>query len=822
MLNSQGHALELQQMYRDTLSACKDAEARVRDLELQLHPSKHDLPPLVIVSPPPSPSTTPTPFLAQPKPMTRMSREDEAIVVRLLTAIERLRGERDALRRDLHFAEVEHRMTDDALRARLDAAEREVCRLEKVVAASQVSTDQQLSGGKDELRRLHEELETWRDRFQRTDEELSDRTSALARNATEMDSMRVRVREVEESRQRLIASYKDTSRIAVSSLIAIQHLGSELNHSENRLADLYQASDEASVADQTLRAELVAVNARYADAAKDIEERDSQITAMHSKLSEFQDHVTSLECEIIETREELNAAEIRYQTQRFSGLASQDGGDGAKAMESQLEVLEQRVLRRTEQIGMLQHDIKRLETNLRLAEETIGELTAELETLKQDRACLVDDCAQAREARDDALRRVEELEVEVESFTSHYDALEETKVALQTAKADVVTCIASLETMVHMYAESVTRSRGLHTALTRTRARLGTAEANATLADDRHSRALTEIKHLSSEIDSMALTVRRKTGDMDTLTRELASANEEVQRLTIALDCLRDEAQSREEDVTGETQQLTATVNDLQGQLAAAQSSREALSQELETAQVKKRDLQAMLERAQGESRQAVKETQRLSAAVASLEQELRQERTSHSEAITLARDDFEREASALKAQVEKSRKQYLSLQAEHAHVTQDFKRELEEAKAQLAKACEAAASRKSLELDIHRLNSEHANELAVLRSQLDESSGQADSLRAQIKTATETIKALESEAEMSSARYDAAQVEVRGLEQALVAARTHVAEHDASIQGLHREKTTLQIEQTRLEAELDRLVTKHQYAEQQAKRRSA
>jgi hypothetical protein len=81
---------------------------------------------------------------------------------------------------------------------------------------------------------------------------------------------------------------------------------------------------------------------------------------MTSKLSEFQIHVTGLDNELSEAREELD---IRHSRQELSALSCNDGC-GAEVLKAHLEVLEQRILRRTEQIGMLQHDIKRLETNL--------------------------------------------------------------------------------------------------------------------------------------------------------------------------------------------------------------------------------------------------------------------------------------------------------------------------------------------------------------------------------------------------------------------------------------------------------------------------
>jgi chromosome segregation ATPase len=816
--NARGFASELQQMYRDTLNACDSAEARVIDLEAQLHPAKPDPPPLVIVSPPPS-SSAPKPFLAQPKPMTRMSPDEEAVVARLLTTIERLRGERDALRRDLHFAKVEHQVADDALRARLEAAEREVHRLEKLAVASQDSAEQKSVEGTDELRKLHDELNTWREKFERADAELTDRTAELASNGVEMDIMRVHLREVEDSRDKMISSYRESSRITISSLVAVQHLKSELDEAEDRLMELNQTSNDVPTGQQMLRAELDASNARFADAIKELEQRNVQITDMHSKLSQFESEIMGLECELSEARQEQSPTEIRYSAQQLSVLSSDDIG-GAEALKSHLEELEQRILRRTEQIGMLQHDIKRLETNLRVAEETIGELTAEVETLGQERACLVDDCAQAREARDEAHKRIDELELELESLTDHRDELKDTQAALQTAQSEVMTSTTSLETMVHVLVDSATRSRYIHAALKGTRKRLATAEANVNLAGDRHSRALAEIEQLSSEIESMALTIRSKTADMDALTEELNSAKQETQRLSTAIDRLKSEAQSREQDVTGETQQHTATIEGLEGRLAAAEESKDTLSQLLEAAQLKEAEVQAKLEQVQGESQEAIREVQDLTSAMTSLEQELNQERVSHFEAMILAQDNFEKEASILEARAEESRQQYLSLQAKHANAVQELTCRLEETKFDLARSLENATSRESLECDLLRLEAEHADELLVLRSRLDESIGQADSLQAQVQAAAETIKDLEFELAATAERYDAVQVEIHGLEHALAAARTHVDEHDASIQALQREKTALQVEHTQLEAELDRMATKHQYVEQQAKRR--
>jgi chromosome segregation ATPase len=307
---------------------------------------------------------------------------------------------------------------------------------------------------------------------------------------------------------------------------------------------------------------------------------------------------------------------------------------------------------------------------------------------------------------------------------------------------------------------------------------------------------------------------------MDALTEEVNSAKQETQRLSTAIYCLKSEAQSHKQDVTGETQQHTATIKGLKGHLAAVEESKYALSQLLESAQLKEAEVQVKLEQVQGESQEAIWEVQDLTSAMESLKQELNQERVSHSEAMTLAQDNFEKEASILEARVEESQQQYLSLQAEHANAIQELMCRLKETKLDLTRFFQNATSCKSLECDLLCLEAEHEDELLVLYSWLYESIGHADFLQAQVQAAAETIKDLKFELAATAECYDAVQVKIHGLEHMLAAAHMHIDEHDTSIQALQCEKTVLQVEHMQLEAELDRMATKHQYMEQQAKQR--
>jgi len=334
-----------------------------------------------------------------------------------------------------------------------------------------------VSGQSDpEIRGLNEQLRLQQLNFEAMEAELADRSADLEVCNSETARLRIHLQEVEKGEKKLLARCHNDSRIAISSLIVVQHLWSALENAETSRPELVatrtehtKARDQAQTQllqvlqsrDETqeiLRGELAAGDDRHSDALKAMAERDIQINDSRSQLPDLQLHDSTLQSGIAEVRDEPNAAEVRYSPQQLSTLSAADHGV-VEALKSQLEVLEQRVLRRTEQIGMQQHDIKRLETNLRVAEDTIGELAAELETLSQERACLVEDCAQAREARDETHRRVEELEVEVETSAKEHDELGQTKVMLRDAQMEVATNGERIEAMVHVVAGSMARSK---------------------------------------------------------------------------------------------------------------------------------------------------------------------------------------------------------------------------------------------------------------------------------------------------------------------------------------------------------------------------
>jgi chromosome segregation ATPase len=95
--------------------------------------------------------------------------------------------------------------------------------------------------------------------------------------------------------------------------------------------------------------------------------------------------IVNLQNDMTLAQEELKQAEQRYRNLQNQQLSSKSTAQVNCKLKGQIEELEGRVARRTEQIGIHQHAIKSLETNLRLQEDRIAGMTTELEVAKSEK-----------------------------------------------------------------------------------------------------------------------------------------------------------------------------------------------------------------------------------------------------------------------------------------------------------------------------------------------------------------------------------------------------------------------------------------------------
>jgi chromosome segregation ATPase len=325
-----------------------------------------------------------TDYLIEPQPllpplpatMSRSVLEPDTNVVtyieRLFATIDRLRGERDSLSRDVEFLESESRFTIEALEAKLSAS----------ISSASDKTVATISQLKTEMDELHSHL-----------------AEVSERNATTIESKNCEIKRLGLVVQTLAVSHEAMTSQRDGLLAELQRKDSQWEK------DL----ELARTAEQETRRELEDVLHREREVATHLQDVESERDSLRTQI-------TNLMTDMQDVQEELNNAEGRYTTLQFHQLSNMTNNESTRNLRGHIEELEDRVMRRTEQIGIHQHDIKRLETNLRLQEERLAEMTTELEMMAAQKDAMVEDCADAREARDEALIRVERLEEELESL----------------------------------------------------------------------------------------------------------------------------------------------------------------------------------------------------------------------------------------------------------------------------------------------------------------------------------------------------------------------------------------------------------------------
>ncbi|CAA7264831.1 unnamed protein product [Cyclocybe aegerita] len=343
-------------------------------------------------------------------------------VERLLAAIDRLRAERDSLRRDVQFLESESKFAIEALEARLSASS-------STASEQTAATIGQLKAEMDEM---HAQIVTATESnsaaLHRKDVEirrLGIQLQGLAIALAHIDLQRTTTLPIQSSGSDIFS--QATSQESIAGMEELQkRYGVTVVCLEAITSQRDDLLKQLQVKDSQWEQELESLRT---DAQQQLEEARQQLDEVMRQLSELNAHledvesdrdslhlqVTNLIVDLQQAQDELTNAESRYTNLQFHQLSNMTSHEATRTLREHIEELEGRVMRRTEQIGLHQHDIRRLETNLKLQEERLTEMTADLETITAQKDAMVEDCADAREARDEALARIETLEDELEA-----------------------------------------------------------------------------------------------------------------------------------------------------------------------------------------------------------------------------------------------------------------------------------------------------------------------------------------------------------------------------------------------------------------------
>lgn len=392
-------------------------------------------------------------------PSTSTIKQDEADtdtiihIERLLSAIERLRGERDSLRRDVQFLESESRFTIEALEAKLTAS---------VSTASNNATLATIDQLRAEMDDMHAQMLVVGEQYQVNTQH---KHAEIRRLSLQVQGLAVSLGHIDsQAGVGLLVSHTDNLQVATRSELAalINERDDLLHELQSKEAHWEQQVDAARMGDHESRE-------RLDDAMCEISELNDHLEELESERDSLALQLTNLMTDLQIAQDELGNAETRYTNLQFHQLNTMTSNEATRTLREHIEELEGRVMRRTEQIGVHQHDIRRLETNLRLQEERLTEMTSELEMITAQKDAMVEDCADAREARDEALALVETLEVDIENL----DGLNTENTALVTTLIAVIAdtvcsarhAISATRTQVTGAKDDLSDMQGQHSAI---------------------------------------------------------------------------------------------------------------------------------------------------------------------------------------------------------------------------------------------------------------------------------------------------------------------------------------------------------------------
>jgi len=287
--------------------------------------------------------------------------EEVEVLERLLAAVDRLRAERDQLRRDAAFLKAEAKAIENAVDATVEEHRQVDLRRVKVV---------------------EEELEVIRVAVLEKDARIAELTSESTLEQRKGIYFRKAVEALATTVQRYDFIIHHSSITTLPSTVRTAPL-INIDHSIHSLLFAYQRPPQppAEESSGSWLAESALQQPMQVDRAFAIHEDPSSSRSGSGSATDEED-----QCMVFNFDPQ-PAHNPSPRARPYSSSASK-----------YIEELELRVDRRTEQIGVHQHEISRLQTNLRIAEETIDSMRLELELLRSERACLEEDARCVRES----------------------------------------------------------------------------------------------------------------------------------------------------------------------------------------------------------------------------------------------------------------------------------------------------------------------------------------------------------------------------------------------------------------------------------------
>ncbi|KAG5638395.1 hypothetical protein H0H81_000291 [Sphagnurus paluster] len=566
-------------------------------------------------------------------------------------------------------------------------------------------------------------------------------------------------------------------------VIRCTHLESELSAAQEKLQRTENSFQEAEA------------SAKEAEASRDYLKR--QLDNVDSERGSLNLQLANLETELSTTRDSLKEAESRYSDLQFHQLDMMSETDATRMLQRELMEERERVGRRDDFIRMLQHDIQRMETNLRLQEERLGEMALEMEILSAAKDAMVDDCADAREARDGAIARLEILEVEMETRS------EEANQAVEALIGVVMKTVVSARNRVRTESDGARVPRDALVALEAKYEKLRKIlQEQESLIDSKTDieeelRQTTVALAISQVgLGRALLDIRDMVEQKAILEQDIKNRQEEIDQNLIERDALEQQIRSLQEETAStaneyaaRTTQLEQKIQDLQTTMSSTEASHLDTITELVRS---KEDLEENLER-----------TQR-----SLLESSSNDDVTRIQEQHALVLDET-------RTRLLESQQELNALRSSHAAREQGLEDSLANAlkavsslEEQLAKNLEELGHRTLRHEEAMHLRGELLQETTRLQSELDTASSQRRNLEA---TCEDLQASLDRVSKELAGIQDQHQVLIDETTEQFSVVRLQleddVAELQSKLEGQSRELTNAAEETTRLARQLEQVV---------------
>jgi hypothetical protein len=312
--------------------------------------------------------------------------EEVEVLERLLAAVDRLRAERDQLRRDAEFLKAEAKAIENTVDATVEEHRQMDLRRVKVV---------------------EEELECIRVAVLEKDARIAELTSESALGQRKAMYFIKAVEALATTVQRCdfiiqhspISTF--SSPVRAAPLINVDHsIHSLLFASQEPPQPLAEENSGYWLAESALQQPM------QLDRSFAVHEDPSGSGSGSGAATEDEDQCTAFNFDPQPTHNSSSPCAHPY---------------SSSAAAKYIEELELRVDRRTEQIGVHQHEIRRLQTNLQIAEEAIDSMRSELEVLRSERACLEEDAHRVRESWAFDKQALEKVDAELDEVKGELD-----------------------------------------------------------------------------------------------------------------------------------------------------------------------------------------------------------------------------------------------------------------------------------------------------------------------------------------------------------------------------------------------------------------